>query len=121
MRSRARSNGRRRRYIRTRARARWCGSARLPPACVTASCSASGASRCGGERRLSMNSALERARAVAVAARDAGGRALIVGGWVRDRLMGREAQPDIDVEVFGLPSERVRRLLESFGRVEAVG
>jgi tRNA nucleotidyltransferase/poly(A) polymerase len=31
---------------------------------------------------------LDRARRIAKAAREAGGRALIVGGWVRDRLMG---------------------------------
>ncbi len=65
-------------------------------------------------------SALDRATAIARAVRDAGGRALIVGGWVRDRLMGRDTT-DIDLEVFGLPSDRVRQVLESFGRVEAVG
>src|SRR5215472_15852105 len=63
---------------------------------------------------------LDRATAIARAVRDAGGRALIVGGWVRDRIMGRETT-DIDLEVFGLPSDRVRHLLEAFGRVEAVG
>jgi tRNA nucleotidyltransferase (CCA-adding enzyme) len=67
-----------------------------------------------------MSEAFERARQIALLARDAGGRAVIVGGWVRDRLMGRES-PDVDVEVFGLPSARVRELLESLGRVEAVG
>src|SRR5207249_3110688 len=63
---------------------------------------------------------LERATAIALAVRDAGGRALIVGGWVRDRLMGRDS-PDIDIEVFRLPSDRLRQVLESLGRVEAVG
>lgn len=58
--------------------------------------------------------------AIASAVRDAGGRALIVGGWVRDRLLGVEA-PDVDLEVFGLPVERLRALLERFGRVDAVG
>jgi tRNA nucleotidyltransferase (CCA-adding enzyme) len=67
-----------------------------------------------------VSSALDRARDIAAAVRDGGGRALIVGGWVRDRLMGRDS-PDIDLEVFGLSSERVRALLETFGRVEAVG
>ena len=62
----------------------------------------------------------DRARDVAAAVRDAGGRALIVGGWVRDRLMDRPST-NIDLEVFGLPSDRVRELLETFGRVEAVG
>jgi len=63
---------------------------------------------------------LEHAGAIAVAVRDAGGRALIVGGWVRDRLMGRDSK-DIDLEVYGVTAERLRPLLESFGRVETVG
>src|SRR5438094_6072169 len=69
---------------------------------------------------MDSSSPLDRARAIATAARDAGGRALIVGGWVRDRLMGRESK-DIDVEVYGLTSERLRQILESRGRVETVG
>jgi tRNA nucleotidyltransferase (CCA-adding enzyme) len=41
---------------------------------------------------------------------------------VRDRLMRRDTDTaNIDLEVFGLPSERLRQILESFGRVEAVG
>jgi tRNA nucleotidyltransferase (CCA-adding enzyme) len=63
---------------------------------------------------------LDQASAIAMAARDAGGRALIVGGWVRDRLMGHDS-PDLDLEVFGVASEALRRLLEPFGRIEAVG
>jgi tRNA nucleotidyltransferase (CCA-adding enzyme) len=66
------------------------------------------------------NDSPERARQIAEAVRDAGGRALVVGGWVRDHLMGRESK-DIDVEVFGIPSERLRQLLEPLGRVETVG
>jgi tRNA nucleotidyltransferase (CCA-adding enzyme) len=57
---------------------------------------------------------------IARAVRDAGGRALIVGGWVRDRLLGRDS-PDVDIEVFGMPGDRLRSVLEAFGRVEAVG
>jgi len=49
-----------------------------------------------------------------------GGRALVVGGWVRDRLLNLESK-DVDLEVFGLPAGRLRALLETFGRVEAVG
>src|SRR5438094_2425767 len=52
--------------------------------------------------------------------RCAGGRALIVGGWVRDRVMGRESK-DLDIEAYGIPSDRLRELLQSFGRVETVG
>src|SRR4051794_40550612 len=60
---------------------------------------------------------------IARAVRDAGGRALIVGGWVRDRLMTlpEPEKSNVDVEVFGLPGDRVRTLLETFGKVEAVG
>ena len=67
--------------------------------------------------------AMSTVHSIATAVRDAGGRALIVGGWVRDRLL-ELPEPDksnVDLEVFGLPGDRVRALLESFGRVEAVG
>jgi tRNA nucleotidyltransferase (CCA-adding enzyme) len=79
-------------------------------------------------------------REIAVAVRDAGGRALIVGGWVRDELLAQhhaqgsrlEAQRpetvdrrletiDIDLEVFGIAEDVIPSLLARFGRVEAVG
>ena len=68
-----------------------------------------------------MTSHVDHARAIATAIRDAGGRALIVGGWVRDRLLGLPESINVDLEVFGVPGDRLRVLLESFGRVEAVG
>ncbi len=49
-----------------------------------------------------------------------GGRALIVGGWVRDRLLGRDAK-DLDMEVFGITAADLPRVLEPFGRVEPIG
>jgi tRNA nucleotidyltransferase (CCA-adding enzyme) len=66
------------------------------------------------------SSSLDVARRIALAARDAGGRALIVGGWVRDRLRGR-ASKDLDIEVFGLTQDRLVELLSPLGRVETVG
>jgi tRNA nucleotidyltransferase (CCA-adding enzyme) len=60
------------------------------------------------------------AMSIAQAVRDAGGRALVVGGWVRDRLRGHPSK-DVDIEVFGLPAAQVRALLEAMGRVETVG
>jgi tRNA nucleotidyltransferase (CCA-adding enzyme) len=60
------------------------------------------------------------ARDIATAVRDAGGRALIVGGWVRDRLRGHPSK-DVDLEVFGISQERLGSLLAPFGRVEPVG
>lgn len=49
-----------------------------------------------------------------------GGRLLLVGGCVRDFLMGREPK-DYDAEVFGIEQTRLLELLKSFGRVNAVG
>jgi tRNA nucleotidyltransferase (CCA-adding enzyme) len=63
---------------------------------------------------------LDLALAVAHAARDRGGRALVVGGFVRDRLLGR-ASKDLDVEVFGVAEADLRPMLEAIGRVEPVG
>jgi tRNA nucleotidyltransferase (CCA-adding enzyme) len=60
------------------------------------------------------------AHKIAVAVRGAGGRALFVGGCVRDRLMGRDVK-DIDVEVYGVAADGLKALLESLGRVELVG
>ncbi len=51
---------------------------------------------------------------------DAGGRAYLVGGSVRDALLGRPSK-DLDVEVFGLPVDRLEKLLRAHGRVNAVG
>ena len=55
--------------------------------------------------------------------REAGGRALIVGGFVRDALLAQQAAqgPDIDLEVFGIGQDRLPSLLTQFGRVETVG
>ncbi len=58
--------------------------------------------------------------AIARSIRDAGGRALIVGGWVRDRLLGKTAK-DLDLEVYHLPPDRLKMLLGQFGSVNTVG
>jgi len=52
--------------------------------------------------------------------RAAGGRALCVGGFVRDRLLDRPST-DLDLEVFGIPEDRLRFELARLGRVEPVG
>jgi len=57
---------------------------------------------------------------LAKAIRDQGGRALLVGGCVRDDLMGR-APKDWDVEVYGIDPGRLRSLLDEFGDVNVVG
>jgi len=57
---------------------------------------------------------------IAQAAQAAGGRALVVGGWVRDLLRGHPSK-DADVEIFGIAADRLPSLLAPFGRVEPVG
>jgi tRNA nucleotidyltransferase (CCA-adding enzyme) len=49
-------------------------------------------------------------------------RALLVGGYVRDALLGRETT-DADVEVYGVPRDRLEALVARMfpGRVNAVG
>ena len=59
-------------------------------------------------------------REIAEAVRARGGRALIVGGWVRDRLLGRPSK-DVDLEVFGIGADALRDVLRRFGSVNAVG
>ena len=54
------------------------------------------------------------------AIRSAGGRALLVGGCVRDRLLGREPE-DIDCEVYGLAPQALCALLERYGEVDMSG
>src|SRR5262245_59882577 len=63
---------------------------------------------------------LETARAIAASVHEAGGRALVVGGWVGVRLDGLRSK-DLDVEVFGIPQDKRPALLTPFSRVEAVG
>ena len=56
--------------------------------------------------------------AMAVAA--AGGRAYFVGGYVRDRLLGRENK-DMDVEVHGLTPEKLETILDTLGERTVMG
>lgn len=50
----------------------------------------------------------------------AGGRALVVGGFVRDCLLGLDSK-DYDLEVYGLPLAALERVLGRFGEVVAIG
>ena len=54
------------------------------------------------------------------AVRSAGGRAFLVGGCVRDHLLGR-APKDADLEVYGLAPDALETLCREFGRVHLVG
>ena len=87
-----------------------------------------------------MTAELDLAIEVARAVRHAGARALVVGGWVRDSLLRaalpddpghdsppqhggsrHDVRPDIDIEVFGLPADRLRAVLQTLGPVNSVG
>lgn len=51
---------------------------------------------------------------------EVGGRALLVGGAVRDLLLGIEVK-DLDIEIHGLTLEQLESLLRFFGPVSLVG
>ena len=49
-----------------------------------------------------------------------GGRAMLVGGCVRDELLGIEPK-DWDVEVYGIEPEKLKLIINDFGSINAVG
>jgi len=50
-----------------------------------------------------------------------GGTPYLVGGWVRDRLLGLADPQDYDLEVFQLSMRRLEEILLPFGPVHSVG
>ena len=52
--------------------------------------------------------------------REAGGRAFLVGGWVRDALLGRPCR-DYDVEVYDMAQDALVPILSKYGRTNLVG
>lgn len=50
----------------------------------------------------------------------AGGQAFLVGGWVRDAMLGR-ASRDYDIEVYGLDQNQLLELLKRHGKPNLVG
>jgi tRNA nucleotidyltransferase (CCA-adding enzyme) len=67
-----------------------------------------------------MSDILEQLHPILAAIQAAGGQPLIVGGAVRDLLLGHDPK-DLDVEVYGLNVERLAAALAPFGRIDAVG
>ncbi len=61
-----------------------------------------------------------KAEQIAHAVAQKGGRALLVGGYVRDQLLGM-APKDADIEVYGLQAPILREVLTKLGRVDCVG
>ena len=60
------------------------------------------------------------ARCIARTIKRAGGRALLVGGCVRDEFLGITPK-DFDIEVYGLDVESLRTILSFYGEVMEVG
>ena len=52
---------------------------------------------------------------------NAGGRALMVGGSVRDLLLGARDVKDVDLEVFGIPPEDLQRIIGAAYPFDACG
>lgn len=59
-------------------------------------------------------------RRIAEKVHAAGGHTYLVGGIVRDRLMGRENK-DIDLEIHGITPERLHEILSELGEVTVMG
>ena len=73
-----------------------------------------------------LESAITEAGHIALAFKEAGGRALIVGGFARDeairRILGRPIEgKDIDIEVYGLQAEEIQKVLKKFGKIKPAG
>lgn len=63
----------------------------------------------------------EKVIALSFAIKEAGGRAMLVGGCVRDLIMEQQPPTDWDVEVYGVEPDTLRSLLDRFGPVNVVG
>lgn len=52
--------------------------------------------------------------------REAGGRAYLVGGWVRDAMLGGNCR-DYDIEVYDMEQDDLIAILSKFGRCNLIG
>ena len=59
-------------------------------------------------------------QSIAQRVHELGGRALLVGGCVRDDLLGLPCY-DIDCEIHGIAPQKLRRLLSEFGEIDESG
>ncbi|MCR4313672.1 MAG: HD domain-containing protein [Candidatus Uhrbacteria bacterium] len=57
---------------------------------------------------------------VAQTIKELGGRALLVGGSVRDEVLGKPSK-DFDIEVYGIDPAKLENILAKHGRVDSVG
>jgi len=50
-----------------------------------------------------------------------GGKAFLVGGSVRDMLLGKKPTKDLDIEVYGMEPGQIQKIVEKHGKVMDVG
>ncbi len=50
-----------------------------------------------------------------------GGKAFLVGGSVRDMLLGKKPTKDLDIEVYGMQPDTIQEIVEKYGKVMEVG
>lgn len=62
----------------------------------------------------------ERVCRIAETVKQIGGRALLVGGSVRDEVLGKPSK-DFDLEVYGVQPDDLEKILQQFGKVDSVG
>ena len=67
-----------------------------------------------------MKNNLDLIKFVAFDIKKEGGNAYFVGGYVRDKILGKENK-DIDVEIFGLEPLQLKSILSKYGEVNEVG
>lgn len=67
-----------------------------------------------------MNKNMELATKIAKKVSEKGGRTFLVGGYVRDEILGIETK-DIDIEVHGIKVDTLVDILESLGNVQKIG
>ena len=63
---------------------------------------------------------LEMTKRIAAAVSEAGGRTFYVGGYVRDQILGKDNK-DIDIEVHGIPVQKLEQILDMLGRSTKMG
>jgi hypothetical protein len=90
-------------------------------ACHEAACRPPGSGGTGGSSPAKgSKGALDRVQPILQALTKSGGTPYVVGGFVRDRILGLDSK-DLDIEVHGLAADQVARVLRQFGKVDEVG
>jgi tRNA nucleotidyltransferase/poly(A) polymerase len=74
----------------------------------------------GVERGITLEKELVLVKKVARSVEKIGGTMYFVGGFVRDRKIGKDSK-DIDVEIHGITEEQLVEVLSQFGNVDKIG